>query len=555
MLQPYGASAELKSIASRTRCSLHCHCQDVTEAVCCQNPITSGMSIRTRLLASTSIAGAVHREELDHGTRAGEEHVGVEEDYPASNGREPYDRALDRSELCETDVSDDVSDDSADDSEEDDGDADSTNSSPSEQSPETTSLPNRRHVSAIEEAQLSPDGTCIFTSNYDRDFSVYPIDPDILGTESPRSLAPYARFRSSDPIWAFAVNPYFALHDAQTTQVLVSQGYQYISLYNALWDVSNRSPTFEGIDPEPVDISTKLASYKLIDHRTEEVMAPSSLIYTTDGTHFVCGTRNQISIFDLEYTDDPVLNLRTIPSARNKLKDGGRGYKGIVSSLSIAPSTGILAAGTRSRMVALYNAEGSGEQITHFPLPGMVNRNKIHNEYLDGVIGNGVSQLKWSPCGRYLYVAERGSDALLVYDSRNFSFNLGYCVGRNAITKQKLGFDIWAGTGYHEVWAGGVDGNVRVWRDPYLKEGAVEADDLIEVGNAPVSNTLVHPCGSLAIASSAYRKTVGDDENEPGRGKFRGGGLRSRFREWGCLDILGLESCEKEGEGNAGPSD
>jgi hypothetical protein len=32
------------------------------------------------------------------------------------------------------------------------------------------------YTSCIQEAQLSPDGTCIFTSDYSRSFSVYPID-------------------------------------------------------------------------------------------------------------------------------------------------------------------------------------------------------------------------------------------------------------------------------------------------------------------------------------------------------------------------------------------
>jgi hypothetical protein len=150
----------------------------------------------------------------------------------------------------------------------------------------------------------------------------------------------------------------------------------------------------------------------------------------------------------------------------------------------------------------------------------------------------------------YLYVAERQSDVLLIYDVRNFKMALGYCKGRMAQTKQKLGFDVWGAgaeiyggeSGGHEVWAGGMDGKVRVWKDPHRKEGAVEADEVVEIGDGdemPVVSTLVHSSGSLAVTA---RGTL-DTDNRPSEGAIRrGGGTRPRFTERGCLDILGLSS-------------
>lgn len=422
-----------------------------------------------------------------------------------------------------------------------DGEESESESSSSYASSDTSEKPSkahRQHVSAIQEAQLSPDGTCIFTTDYERKFSAYPIPHDILAAESPLSLTPYAQFTSPDPIWAFASNPHFTLADPSTTHVLVSARDRYINLYNALWDVSNP----EGPGTKPINISTKLASYKLVDHLTEAVIAPLSLTYTRDGTHFIAGSKNQISIFDLNNLNGPITKIRTIPSAHSKLKGGGIGYKGHISALSISPafptSSGILAAGTWSRFIGLYEAQGSGEQITQFPLPGTVDRQKVWAEQRGGLYGNGVSQLKWSPCGKYLYIAERTSDALFIYDVRNFSMCLGHCIGRNAVTTQKLGFDIWSvgdAAASHEVWAGGIDGSIRVWRDPHLAQGAVKADEVLPVGDVPVSSTLVHPTGSLAIAASGHYEMDGE-----GNGRKRGGGLRPSFREWGRLDIFGL---------------
>ncbi|KAF2632072.1 WD40 repeat-like protein, partial [Macroventuria anomochaeta] len=403
----------------------------------------------------------------------------------------------------------------------------------------------------IQEAQLSPDGTCIFTSDYNRAFSVYPIGTDILESTATQPLKMYAQFQSADPIWAFAANPLFNLQDSSSTHVLVSRRDRYITLHNALWDVSGANTGPES-QSSPVDIHTPLASYKLINHLNEAVTAPLSLAYSTSGTHFFAGGQNGIAIFNLTNTDDPIHTIPTIPSKRNKLKGGGRGFKGYISALSVSPPTttsseGLLAAGARTRYVGIYDCI-SGSEVTHFSLPGTVDGKKVRNENVTHIMGEGVSSLKWSPCGRYLYVAERQSDVLLIYDVRNFSLALGYCAGRKALTRQKLGFDVWnAGASpydvesiAHEVWAGGTDGKVRVWKDPYMKDGAVEADEVVEVGDGgsmPIVSTLVHVAGSLAVTA---RGTLEAGEGTAEGGIRRGGGTRPRFSELGCLDILGL---------------
>ncbi|KAJ4353360.1 uncharacterized protein N0V89_005088 [Didymosphaeria variabile] len=399
-------------------------------------------------------------------------------------------------------------------------------------------------VSCISEAQLSPDGTCIFTTDYSRKFSVYPFTSNIAAEQKQQRLVPYAQFPSSDPIWAFAVNPYFNVNDHSTSTVLISRKDQYIGLHNALWDISkNQESVQKSSQTGPVDISSKITSYKLVDKLTEAVKAPISLAWSPCGAYFYAGQKNEIAVFDLTYTDDPVSKIRTIPSTRNKLKGGGWGFKGDVSAL--APSTTnaeMLAAGTRSRYVGIYDVQ-SNTEITHFPLPGMINGRRIKNDKLQDVIGEGVTQLKWSPDGTYLYVAERTSDALLIYDVRNFSLALAHCAGRKALTRQKMCFDVWAQKdeyntgGSHEIWAGGTDGKVRVWRNPCLREGAVEADEVIDVGEDPVSNVLVHPYGHAAVVSRGRYEVGGEQE---GKGITRVGTTHPTYSEWGCLDILGL---------------
>jgi hypothetical protein len=412
---------------------------------------------------------------------------------------------------------------------------------------------DKHHTSCIQEAQISPDGTCIFTSDFDHSFSVYAIDASVPPGSPARPLKPYAQFTSSDPIWAFAANPLFDVNDANTSHVLVSRRDRYVTLHNALWNVSQThdSSLPSSDSKEPVNISTPVVSYKLINNLTEAVVAPLSMSYTHSGTHFFAGHRNAIATFDIEYSDVPIHTISTIPSARSKLKGGGRGFKGWISALYLSPPStfahgGLLAAGSRTRHVGIYDAT-SGEEVTTFSLPGTIDGKKLANANMRHVMGDGVSYLKYSPCGKYLYVAERQSDVLLIYDVRNFSLTLGYCAGRKAMTKQKLGFDIWnAGASpydieamSHEVWAGGTDGMVRVWRDPYRKEGAVEADELVKIGDGdtPVMGTMIHPTGGLAVAACG-KVEVGLDGGM--KGKAQGGQGRPKFRQWGSLDILAL---------------
>lgn len=440
----------------------------------------------------------------------------------------------------------------------DDDMSDSSSSSSSESSSDSSDAPeqsvpniNLTYTSCIIDAELSPDGSCIFTSDYNRLFCVYPVNQSLSTSPSTCSLEPYARFVSTEPIWAFAADPAFKFSDSSTTNVLISRRDKFITLHNALWDMSQQSVPIE--PTTPIDISTTLASYKLINHNTEAVTAPSSLVFSPTSTHFFAGTHSAIFMFDMDNCDLPSQTFRT--SRTTKLAGGGRGWKGGISALINGPSSspGIIAAGSRTRHISLYDTH-STDEITYIALPGSLNGHPYRcGSAFDSLIGDGITSMKFSPDGTYLYVAERNTDGILIYDMRKSELALGYCVGRKALTNhQKFGFDIWsAGQGSgHEVWAGGTDGCVRVWRNAYAKEGAVQADEVIKIGDGdvPVTATMVHESGSMAVAACG-RIDILDDDDDDGdeggdkgqkRGVLRGGGRMPRYRDRGSLDILGL---------------
>ena len=143
--------------------------------------------------------------------------------------------------------------------------------------------------------------------------------------------------------------------------------------------------------------------------------------------------------------------------------------RGIVSALDLEHSSNILAAGTFSRRIALYDAGGQGECIGAFTV--------ADNEADGNVGGRGITQVVWSPCGRYLYIAERMSSGAMVYDIRKTGQLLSWLQGRQAFTNQRLGIDIYQGEqGNHELWAGGTDGCLRRWKAAHLFEGLVSSD-------------------------------------------------------------------------------
>lgn len=219
-----------------------------------------------------------------------------------------------------------------------------------------------------------------------------------------------------------------------------------------------------------LDLAYIHASYTWQNSLTEAYIAPSSLLFV-DNNHFVAGAKDSLAVFDIHNQNTPIFECPTRKGrkARKLYGADNTGIGGIVSSLALS-SDNLLAAGTYNRQVGLFDNAGQGETTAAFDLS--------YNDADDKLLkGNGVSQLAWSPCGNYLFVAERQSDSLLVYDIRHTGQRLSYLSGRSALTTLKLSFDFASDTnGKIDIWAGGTDGKVRAWRDVTSREGRIEPD-------------------------------------------------------------------------------
>lgn len=186
---------------------------------------------------------------------------------------------------------------------------------------------------------------------------------------------------------------------------------------------------------------------------------------------FFAGTDSTVSVFDLNRNGEgPVCRMPTIPSRRKKMVGGGVGMKGCVSAMGVSGADGVLAAGTFGRWVGLYDGEGRGGTVGVFSVAGEEHSVEDGVGVGEGYVGGGITQVVWSACGRYLYVVERMSNGVLVYDVRVLGRRVGWLRGRRARSQQRMGVEAWG----REVWAGGTDGVVRVWEGVGEGEGAVD---------------------------------------------------------------------------------
>ncbi|KAJ9648125.1 hypothetical protein H2199_001902 [Coniosporium tulheliwenetii] len=293
-------------------------------------------------------------------------------------------------------------------------------------------------------AQWSPDGTCIMTNSADNHLRTFVLPTDLLTEPTIHALAPYASLHQQ--VYAYAPHPLFSLSDLSSTLVLSSHRDLPLRLYNAL--------AFD---------AGMVASYPHVNPLTEEYILTHSLVWTSSGTHFMTGSEHQLSVFDISRDGEGPVTRHFAGSSKYKAKNALGGMRGIVSALDIS-CEGYLAAGTFARNIALFGDEGREECFSCFSVAGFSDKD-------EKISGTGITQVKWSPCGRYLYVAERKSNGVLVYDIRVAGKRLGWLAGRKSNTNQRMGIDVIATAEGHEVWAGGIDGKVRVWSNPTDVDG------------------------------------------------------------------------------------
>ncbi|KAM3481309.1 hypothetical protein MY5147_000700 [Beauveria neobassiana] len=381
-------------------------------------------------------------------------------------------------------------------------------------------------------AQWAADGTTLLVGSSDSKVSTFVLPSNLLEADAVQTLHPQARIQLPEPTQCIASAPYFSLSNPATQTFLVGSRDHPLHLYHAFPTGSEK--------PAP------LCMYKLMRHETEAYITPSSMLWPSPGTHFFCGSANRIDYFDASRpgSDGPVHTLHTIPSKRHLLKGGGVGMKGTVSALSDspldAPGGGIIAAGTWTRWMGLYDMLRVDKAVANWSIAGA-----DMQEFSTTFGGQGIVQTRWSPCGRYLVINERHASGFLVYDIRGNGKLLSVLAGRDCQTQQRLTCDTFGsaknGPGF-ELWAGTESGSVKVWDQVGLHYGVVEPKWAWDAHKAPISSTIVHPSGSVVATCAGAWRHPSDSDVDSTHGGSNGGKVKTKILDGSAIKLWSITS-------------
>ncbi|CAK7264025.1 hypothetical protein SEPCBS119000_000789 [Sporothrix epigloea] len=379
--------------------------------------------------------------------------------------------------------------------------------------------------------EWSADGTAVIASTASKSILTYVLPPDLLSqtkdseeghASAHHRLRCHGRLRFGLSPVSVAPAPYFSLLAPWSQTALVGFRDRPIQLYplfpsdggEADGDDEgdgNDSDSTRSTLPQPV------ASYSLIKHETEAFLPPMALIWPAPGTHFVVGTKSLIALFDSSRisNDPPLLRVPTVAYTGGGFALGLRGMVSALAEGTEGSSQRLTAAGTWTRGVGLYDLTRSGGVCAaHWKLSDDAASSVSH--------GDGVVQLLWSPCGRYLVVNERKSQGLLVYDVRGSGRLLCTLAGRSARTTQPIRCAVYGGgngqdNGF-ELWSGTDNGTGVLYQGVGQREGVVEPTWQWQAhSHTVIGGTAMHASGSVIATCSSSPQVLDRDNGHDAR--------------------------------------
>jgi len=260
--------------------------------------------------------------------------------------------------------------------------------------------------------KVSPDGLYALLSNEDNTVQIWSLPTGLINKHRYYQLAGGNPGGDSEDLWKLSSinNIGESIYDI-AWYPLMNAATEGTSCYA----VTSKDHPIHLYDATTHDIR---CSYNGIN-RLDELDSARSLCFNNDGSRLYAGSDRVVRCFDLASPGRQISEVHTTKNRKDK-----SGIKGIISCLSFNPDvSGAYAAGSFANSVGVY----------------VENQNRSALELQN--LSCGVTGLKWSRCGSYLWIGGRKSKDLLCWDIRHTRCEVGR-VPRAADTNQKLSFDI-----------------------------------------------------------------------------------------------------------------
>ncbi|KAJ1675397.1 hypothetical protein EV182_001352, partial [Spiromyces aspiralis] len=327
----------------------------------------------------------------------------------------------------------------------------------------------------------SPDGQYLITNSNDNAIRLFALP----AADMHHNLEPFLTIPSGETVLDLAWYPFMSSSDPQTCCFLASTRDHPIHLRDVFTGKSR-------------------AAYRAFNDK-EELISATSVAFNPRNTQFCAGYWERVMIFDTNRPGEPLDTVLTSP--KRKSRDG---QKGIISCIAFASTayhcsdggsfgaqgwlpSGVYATGSFGGTVALWSdTEQQGGPVVVTRIPSAAGGHA------------GVTKVKFSPDGRYLFVASRRSRNIACYDPRDMAQPVAL-YSRPSNTQQRLGFDI----DPSQQWliAGEQNGDVSFytlteWPDPKDPKPQFR----IPMHRDVVSDVAVHPTMPVLATVSGQRK-------------------------------------------------
>lgn len=323
----------------------------------------------------------------------------------------------------------------------------------------------------LKQVQFSPDGSRLLSNCEDNILRIYSLEG--IQDEEPKQMSPFLSFPHGDCVYDFKWYPYSNILNPGSSVFITTSKNQPIKLWDA--EYGNIRAIYS---PQT---------------QHKELIHALSVSFNLDGSKIYAGFRDFIRVFDTQtpgtdFMEYP-LTIINDPVRRKELRPVHYQDQmpGFVSCIAFAPdNSGIFACGSYEKSVGIYT-EDNVDLVLKLETSG------------------GVTDIKFSRSGQYVYAGCRKDEWVYCWDIRNTSEEV-YKYKRDCPTSQRLYFDLDPTDQFLAV--GNVDHTVSIYNvnEPNMPLQVIKGHKDV------VSSVHFHPYLPVLAAAIGTRRFIVQEE-------------------------------------------